>query len=86
MLRYTKEHAWVRMDDEIATIGITNYAQGKLGGIVYVDLLKPGAVLAQGTAMGTVESVKSVSELFLPVLGDGLLDGEAYAKFTNAEG
>jgi glycine cleavage system H protein len=68
--RYTKEHEWVRMDGDSATIGITDHAQQELGDIVYVDLPKPGAHVEQGKTMGTVESVKAVSEIYSPVTGE----------------
>ncbi|MEP6962138.1 MAG: glycine cleavage system protein GcvH [Acidobacteriota bacterium] len=70
MLRYTKEHAWVDADSATATLGITDYAQQQLGDIVYVDLPNPGTALEQGKALGTVESVKSVSEIVAPVSGE----------------
>jgi glycine cleavage system H protein len=69
-LRYTKEHEWVRIEGNLATVGITFYAQKELGDVVYVDLPKPGTVLEQGRAMGSVESVKAVSEIFAPVSGE----------------
>ncbi|HLI84013.1 MAG TPA: glycine cleavage system protein GcvH [Bryobacteraceae bacterium] len=69
-LRYTKEHEWVRVEGDIATIGITDHAQQELGDIVYVDLPKPGARVEQGKALGTVESVKAVSEIYSPVTGE----------------
>jgi glycine cleavage system H protein len=68
--RYTKEHEWVRMDGDSATIGITDHAQQELGDIVYVDLPKPGTRVEQGKTMGTVESVKAVSEIYSPVTGE----------------
>jgi glycine cleavage system H protein len=68
--RYTKEHEWVRVDDGIATMGITDHAQHELGDIVYVDLPKPGATVEKGKALGTVESVKAVSEVFSPATGE----------------
>jgi glycine cleavage system H protein len=68
--RYTKEHEWVRVDGEIGTIGITDHAQQELGDIVYVDLPKVGAHVAQGASAGSVESVKAVSDFFAPVSGD----------------
>lgn len=68
--RYTKEHEWVKLDGESATIGITDYAQHELGDIVYVELPVPGAKLEAGQALGTVESVKSVSEIFSPLSGE----------------
>lgn len=69
-LRYTKEHEWVRIEGNLATVGITFYAQKELGDVVYVDLPKTGTVLEQGRAMGSVESVKAVSEIFAPVSGE----------------
>jgi glycine cleavage system H protein len=62
-LRYTKEHEWVRLQDGIATVGITDYAQHELGDVVYVELPKTGAKLLAGKTFGTVESVKAVSEV-----------------------
>jgi glycine cleavage system H protein len=82
-LRYTKEHEYVRptADTGVVTIGITDYAQGELGDIVYVELPKPGAAFGSHDVFGTVEAVKAVSELFMPVAGEvvevnGRLDGE----------
>ena len=69
-LRYTKEHEWVRVEGEIGTVGITFHAQKELGDIVYVDLPKPGAVFPQGKTIGSVESVKAVSDIFTPVSGE----------------
>ena len=69
-LRYTKEHEWVRVEDGIAIMGITDHAQQELGDIVYVDLPKPGASVERGKALGTVESVKAVSEIFSPATGE----------------
>ena len=68
--RYTKEHEWARLEGEVATIGITFHAQKELGDIVYVDLPKPGTLVQQGKVMGSVESVKSVSDLYSPVSGE----------------
>jgi glycine cleavage system H protein len=68
--RYTKEHEWVLVDGETGTIGITFHAQKELGDIVYVDLPKPGAQFAQGAAVGSVESVKAVSDIYAPVSGE----------------
>ena len=68
--RYTKEHEWVRVADGVATMGITDHAQNELGDIVYVDLPKPGSNVEKGKALGTVESVKAVSEIFSPVTGE----------------
>jgi glycine cleavage system H protein len=68
-LRYTKEHEWVRVAGEMATIGITDYAQGALGDIVFVDLPTVGDELNQNEVFGSVEAVKTVSELYSPVGG-----------------
>jgi glycine cleavage system H protein len=68
--RYTKEHEWVRVEDGVAVMGITDHAQHELGDIVYVDLPKPGTHVEQGKALGTVESVKAVSEIFSPATGE----------------
>jgi glycine cleavage system H protein len=67
---YTKEHEWIRVDETIGTIGITDYAQKELGDIVFVELPKIGDHVAANEAFGTVESVKAVSELFSPVTGE----------------
>jgi glycine cleavage system H protein len=69
-LRYTKDHEWVRLDGEEATVGITEYAAGQLGDIVFVELPDTGRTLAQFGAFGVVESVKAVSDLFAPVSGE----------------
>jgi len=69
-LRYTKEHEWVRLQGDIATVGITDYAQKELGDVVYVESPKVGAKLIAGKSMGTVESVKAVSDIFSPVSGE----------------
>lgn len=68
-LRYTKDHEWVLLDGDIATIGITDYAQHELGDIVYIEVETKGKALAAETIFGTVEAVKTVSDLFLPVSG-----------------
>lgn len=68
--RYTKEHEWVSVEGGVAKIGITDHAQHELGDIVYVDLPKPGALVAQGKAFGSVESVKAVSDIYAPVSGE----------------
>ncbi len=68
--RYTKEHEWVRAEGEIGVIGITDHAQKELGDIVYVDLPKVGARAEKGKAVGSVESVKAVSDIFAPVSGE----------------
>lgn len=68
-LRYTKDHEWVLLEGNIATIGITDYAQKELGDIVYVEVETIGKALEAGSVFGTVEAVKTVSDLFLPVSG-----------------
>ena len=68
-LRYTKEHEWVRIEGEIATVGITDFAQHELGDVVFVELPAIGAALTKGQAFGVVESVKAVSDIYAPVGG-----------------
>ena len=68
--RYTKEHEWVSLNGDTATVGITFHAQHELGDIVYVDLPKPGARVEKGKSFGSVESVKAVSDVYAPVSGD----------------
>lgn len=68
-LRYTKEHEWISVDGNVATIGITEFAQGELGDIIYVDIDTIGKDLSAEAVFGTVEAVKTVSDLFLPVAG-----------------
>ena len=67
---YTKEHEWIRVDEEIGTVGITDFAQKELGDVVFVELPKVGDHVTAGESFGTVESVKAVSELFAPVDGE----------------
>ncbi|RRQ44983.1 glycine cleavage system protein GcvH [Chryseobacterium sp. SC28] len=69
-LKYTKDHEWIKIEGEIATIGITDYAQGELGDIVFVDVDTVGEDLDAGEVFGSVEAVKTVSDLFLPVAGN----------------
>jgi glycine cleavage system H protein len=69
-LKYTKEHEWVKVDGDVATIGITDFAQGELGDIVYVEIETVGESLATEEVFGTVEAVKTVSDLFMPVSGE----------------
>jgi glycine cleavage system H protein len=69
-LRYTKEHEWVRLQGNVATVGITDYAQHELGDVVYVELPKVGAKLAAEQSLGTVESVKAVSDIYCPLAGE----------------
>lgn len=68
-LKYTKDHEWVKIDGDTATIGITDFAQGELGDIVYVDIETEGDEVEQGEVFGTVEAVKTVSDLFMPITG-----------------
>lgn len=68
--RYTKEHEWVRVEGDTGVIGITDHAQKELGDIVYVDLPKPGSQVEQGKTLGSVESVKAVSDIYAPVSGE----------------
>lgn len=68
-LKYTKDHEWISLEGETATIGITNFAQGELGDIVYVDISSVGKSFAAEEVFGTVEAVKTVSDLFLPLAG-----------------
>jgi glycine cleavage system H protein len=79
-LKYTKDHEWVKIEGNTATIGITDFAQGELGDIVYVDISTVGQEVAEHEIFGTVEAVKTVSDLYMPVAGkvleiNPLLDG-----------
>ncbi|MHA7055994.1 glycine cleavage system protein GcvH [Aquimarina sp. M1] len=69
-LKYTKDHEWIKIDGEIATVGITDFAQSELGDIVYVEVETVGEELEQEEVFGTVEAVKTVSDLFLPLTGE----------------
>ena len=69
-LRYTKDHEWVKLDGTTATVGITDFAQGELGDIVYLEIETKGEALQQHEVFGTVEAVKTVSDLFMPVSGE----------------
>jgi glycine cleavage system H protein len=80
-LRYTKDHEWVKIDGDIATIGITNFAQGELGDIVYVEVETEGETMEREEVFGSIEAVKTVSDLFMPLSGEiiefnELLEGE----------
>lgn len=68
-LKYTKNHEWVQLDGDIATIGVTDFAQQELGDIVYVEISAQGQALEADAVFGTIEAVKTVSDLFLPVAG-----------------
>ena len=76
-LKYTKDHEWVKIDGNIATIGVTDFAQGELGDIVYVEVETVGETMEREEVFGTVEAVKTVSDLFLPLAGEILEFNEA---------
>lgn len=82
-LKYTKDHEWVRIDGDVATVGITDFAQSELGDIVFVEIETNGESLSEHDVFGTVEAVKTVSDLFMPVSGtiievnQGLADNPA---------
>lgn len=90
-LFYTKDHEWVRVEGDVAYIGITDFAQGELGDIVYVDIPSKGKTVAQHEVFGTVEAVKTVSDLFMPLTGEVLevnaaLDGAPELVNSDAYG
>ena len=76
-LKYTKDHEWLKIDGDIATIGITDFAQGELGDIVYVEVETEGETLDKEEVFGTVEAVKTVSDLFMPISGEIIEFNEA---------
>jgi glycine cleavage system H protein len=76
-LKYTKDHEWIKVDGDTVTIGITDFAQGELGDIVYVEVETEGETLAKEEVFGTVEAVKTVSDLFMPVSGEVIEFNEA---------
>ena len=76
-LRYTKDHEWVKIEGDVATVGITDFAQGELGDIVYVEIETEGESFESGEVFGTVEAVKTVSDLFMPVSGKVIEVNEA---------
>jgi glycine cleavage system H protein len=76
-LKYTKDHEWVKIDGDIVTVGITDFAQGELGDIVYVEVESLDETLEADAVFGTVEAVKTVSDLFLPVAGEIIAFNEA---------
>jgi glycine cleavage system H protein len=78
--RYTKEHEWILVEGDTGTVGITDHAQNELGDIVYVDLPKAGALLERGKSMGSVESVKAVSDIYAPLSGEVLEVNESLAE------
>jgi glycine cleavage system H protein len=80
MLKYTKDHEWLRLDGDVGTVGITPYAQEKLGDVVFVELPKIGAKLDKGAVAATVESVKAASEVYAPVGGEVVEVNESLAS------
>jgi glycine cleavage system H protein len=79
--RYTKEHEWVKLDGDIATVGITDFAQSELGDVTYIEMPQVGRQINQGESFGVVESVKAVSDVYAPVSGEivevnGALEGQ----------
>lgn len=78
-VRYTKDHEWVRLDGEVATIGISDYAQSQLGDVVFVDLPAPGKTVAAGDEVAVVESVKAASEVYAPIGGEVIEGNQAIA-------
>jgi glycine cleavage system H protein len=76
-LKYTDSHEWVRLEGDIATVGITDFAQAELGDIVFVELPSPGLAVGAGDSFGTVESVKTVSDLYAPFAGEVVEVNEA---------
>lgn len=75
-VKYTKEHEWIRLEGDVAYVGITDYAQEQLGDIVFVDIQTVGETLAADKVFGTIEVVKTISDLFLPVAGEVLEQNE----------
>jgi glycine cleavage system H protein len=69
-LKYTKDHEWIRVEGDFGWVGVTDYAQGELGDVVFVELPAVGTKLAQGKSFGTIEAVKAVSDLYAPVAGE----------------
>lgn len=78
-IKYTSEHEWIRLEGDVAYVGITDYAQDQLGDIVFVDIQTVGETLNAGDVFGTIEVVKTISDIFLPVGGEVLEQNEALA-------
>ena len=76
-LRYTADHEWIRLEGDVATVGVTDYAQGELGDIVFVEVETEGEQLDDEEVFGTIEAVKTVSDLFMPIAGEVLEFNEA---------
>jgi glycine cleavage system H protein len=83
MIRYSKEHEWIRVDGEVATVGITQYAQEQLGDVVFVEVPQAGRKVAKGEACAVVESVKAASDIYAPVSGEVV---EANAALADSPG
>jgi len=83
MIRYSKEHEWIRVEGEVATVGITQYAQEQLGDVVFVEVPQAGRKVAKGEACAVVESVKAASDIYAPVSGEVV---EANAGLTDSPG
>jgi glycine cleavage system H protein len=79
-LKYTKEHEWIKIDGDVAWVGITDFAQGELGELVYVEVDTVGETIGQDEVFGTVEAVKTTSDLFMPVSGEILEFNEAISE------
>src|SRR5579863_1055014 len=79
-LHYTKQHEWIRLTDDVGVVGITDYAQKELGDIVYVDVPRAGTKVEQGKVMGSVESVKAVSDIYSPLSGEVIETNDALAS------
>ncbi len=69
-LKYTKEHEWIKIEGDVATVGITDFAQGELGDVVFVEIETQGETMDSGETLGTIEAVKTVSDIFMPVSGE----------------
>ena len=79
-LKYTREHEWVRVEDDVAVVGITDYAADQLGDVVYVEMPEAGTQVSAGTVIGEVESTKSVGEIYAPVSGEVVESNEVAAE------
>lgn len=79
-LRYTKEHEWIKVEGDVATVGITDFAQGELGDIVYAEIETEGETLEKDAVFGSIEAVKTVSDLFMPAAGEVIAVNEAIAS------
>ncbi len=76
-LKYTKDHEWAKVEGDVVTVGITDYAQGELGDVVFVEMPEPGSEVGKDDAFGTIEAVKAVADLFSPVSGEVVEINEA---------